>query len=544
MDKQLIDSLTSGPPLTPRETALYNLLERALGENESLKSIIQELRDEIARLKGGPSKPAFNKKKPVDYSSKEAKPKKDPSTKHEKKEKKEIPFDRKILVEIPEDQLPEDAVKNGSRQLIIQEIRLERDNLLFTLQNYVSPSTGQYYSASLPEEYQGYELGPHLRGLLLLLHYGCRMTHGLIRNFLHGFDIDISEGTLSNCLTKKHDGFHDELDEAFKVSLVHSDFVQMDDTGAKHKCKNGYTLAICSAYMTRFFTSYSKSRLQVLRSLMGGNDLHFQFVDVTLLLTEGCQAPQWVMQVLQTLEGKTFDDAESLKAAIQESSGELPGKQCMENILFYSALTYYMGQEEYFTPRVIVCDDAGQFKLIAAIEALCWVHLGRNFRKLQPKLPFHITVLASFLDDFWKLYHELLDYQKNPGVERKKELAEQFDQLFHRKTGWEELDLMIEATFQKKRNYLVTLDKPQVPLHNNHTEQQIRERVVVRRIRHGTRSEDGLKAADTFYSLKATCDKLEISFWEYLKNRVMKSGNIPRISELIRAKVEHHTSFA
>ncbi|TXL02547.1 transposase, partial [Methylococcaceae bacterium CS3] len=50
-----------------------------------------------------------------------------------------------------------------------------------------------------------------------------------------------------------------------------------------------------------------------------------------------------------------------------------------------------------------------------------------------------------------------------------------------------------------------------------------------------TRSDSGRKARDTFASLKKTCRKNGISFWDYLKNRLLGVGDIPPLSEVIRA---------
>jgi len=49
-----------------------------------------------------------------------------------------------------------------------------------------------------------------------------------------------------------------------------------------------------------------------------------------------------------------------------------------------------------------------------------------------------------------------------------------------------------------------------------------------------TRSETGRQCQDTFTSLKKTCRKLGVSFWQYLKDRIEKTGDIAKLSDLIR----------
>ena len=69
---------------------------------------------------------------------------------------------------------------------------------------------------------------------------------------------------------------------------------------------------------------------------------------------------------------------------------------------------------------------------------------------------------------------------------------------------------------RRKTELLKVLERPDLPLHNNASEQDIREFVTKRKISGSTRSESGRRCRDTFASLKKTCRKLGISFWEYL----------------------------
>ena len=58
--------------------------------------------------------------------------------------------------------------------------------------------------------------------------------------------------------------------------------------------------------------------------------------------------------------------------------------------------------------------------------------------------------------------------------------------------------------------------------------------VKKRKISAGTRSKAGRRCRDTFASLKKTCRKHGLSFWEYLKDRVSGRNSIPALGELIR----------
>jgi hypothetical protein len=87
-----------------------------------------------------------------------------------------------------------------------------------------------------------------------------------------------------------------------------------------------------------------------------------------------------------------------------------------------------------------------------------------------------------------------------------------------------------------KADLLRVLERPEVPLHTNETESTIREFVKRRKISGGTRNDAGRRCRDTFASLKKTCRKLGIRFWDYLQDRLRGLGHIPRLPDLISQK--------
>ncbi len=78
------------------------------------------------------------------------------------------------------------------------------------------------------------------------------------------------------------------------------------------------------------------------------------------------------------------------------------------------------------------------------------------------------------------------------------------------------------------------LRRPEIPLHTNGSENDIRCYVQKQKISGGTRSELGRKCRDTFTSLKKTCRKLGMSFWQYLQDRLTLKNNILPLPELMR----------
>jgi hypothetical protein len=96
------------------------------------------------------------------------------------------------------------------------------------------------------------------------------------------------------------------------------------------------------------------------------------------------------------------------------------------------------------------------------------------------------------------------------------------------------LNLALKRIYNNKSELLLVLERPDIPLHNNGAENAIREYVKKRKISGGTRSDTGRKCRDTFTSLKKTCRKLRVSFWQYLKDRIEKTGLIPELADLVR----------
>ena len=84
---------------------------------------------------------------------------------------------------------------------------------------------------------------------------------------------------------------------------------------------------------------------------------------------------------------------------------------------------------------------------------------------------------------------------------------------------------------------LLVLRRPEVPLHTNQSETDIRDYVKKRKVSGGTRSDLGRECRDTFASLKKTCRKLGVSFWEYLQDRLGEKGAIAPLPELIERRM-------
>jgi hypothetical protein len=113
-------------------------------------------------------------------------------------------------------------------------------------------------------------------------------------------------------------------------------------------------------------------------------------------------------------------------------------------------------------------------------------------------------------------------------------LERDFDRLFRRRTGFADLNEVLRRIHEKRDDLLLVLERPEIPLHNNLSENDIREWAKKRKISAGTRSELGRRCRDTFVSLKKTCRKLGVSFWRYLRDRICGEHEILALPDLMR----------
>ena len=174
---------------------------------------------------------------------------------------------------------------------------------------------------------------------------------------------------------------------------------------------------------------------------------------------------------------------------------------------------------------VIVSDDAGQFNV--GHHALCWVHAERLIHKLTGFTDWHRRALERIRARVWWFYADLKAYCRDPTRPRKAALERRFDAIFTTRTGFATLDRLLERLHANKAELLVALERPDIPLHTNGSENDIRCQVTRRKISSGTRSEAGRETRDAFLGLMKTCAKQGISFWGYLGDRLMVPGAPP-----------------
>ena len=516
--------------------SLLNIIEDLSANVSRLQGENQRLRDEVNHLKGEQGQPDIKppKKPPQNHSSEKERHQ---PRKHQKKGKRaEIKIDRKEVLQVDRAILPPDAEFKGYHEVVVQEIALRTDNILFRKEKFHSASEGKTYLAPLPPGYDG-TFGPNLRAQVLILHYACQMTEANINTWLAQMGIDISEGTISNMLIKGHKTFHQEESDSYQASLAGSPWQHIDDTGTRVNGENQSCHIVDSPLATHYQTTPSKSRLNVIDVLSNGRARTFRCNGEALQIMKMLKTPQYALKKLAKLSKNQDYDQEFMDNWLPENLPRLNDQQ-HGTILSSMAIAAYHAQTDYPVVKLLICDDAPQFRWVTDELALCWIHEGRHYKKLSPVVPYHQALQQRFLRAFWRFYKRLNAYRDAPTPEKAVWLEHCFDRLFVTRTGYEALDKLIMRTQNHKRQLLVILTHPEIPLHNNPAELGARQRVRKRKVSFGPRVKDGMQAWDTFMSLVATTKKLGVNFQDYILDRMMEIGDIPPLPDLIEARAK------
>ncbi len=515
---------------------LLNLVEQLNTKIKQLEEENQKLTDENNRLKGEQGKPDIKANKNIGFKKNHSSEKERKIPKEHKKTSKNesIKIDREEILVYPQEELPADAQFKGYEEVVVQDILLKPDNIMFRKQKYYSPRTGKTYLAALPTGYQG-EFGPGIKALVMSLYYGGNMTQGKLLEFLSDIGISISAGTISNLLVKNQETFLAEYEEVYTQGLASSPWQHFDQTGARVRGVNHTMNVICNPLYTIYQTTRNKDRLSVLKVLQNTTEIEFIFSELTYELLDTFKVPnKWINQLKLLPQQKVLTENE-LHELIDEYLSKI-GSQNRTRIYESAAIAFYHQQSNIPIIKTLLCDDAPQFKLITSDLALCWVHEGRHYKKLSPLVAYHQKLLDDFLERFWNYYRKLLAYRNSPSQDKAYELEMEFWTLFTQKTGYEQLDERKRLTALKVDELLLVLEHPELPLHNNRAELAARTMVQRRNISYATQTEQGTKAWDIFMSLVDTTRKLGISFFEYIRDRISQIENIPLLGTIIWEK--------
>ena len=519
---------------------LLNLVEDLASDNRALREENQRLRDEINRLRGEQGKPKIKPNRlaspptATNHSSERERHKRQARKKSSKVERIEVK--REEVLKVDPARLPADAEFKGYDDVIVQDIKIETDNVLFHKEKFYSKSEREAYLAELPRGYAG-QFGPGVKALTVVLYHAANMSEPKVSEFFEFVGLHISEGEVSNLLIKDQDDFHAEKEAVYAAGLRSSPWQHMDETSTRVNGVNEHCHTVCNPLYTAYVTTDKKDRLAVLEALLNGRALTFRLNAEAYTWLEPVGLPASALAALQQLpQDRVLSEAEFTRRL----AVALPtlGSQGRRRVLEAAAVAAYHAQQEFPIVDLLLCDDADQFKRLTGELALCWIHDARHYKKLNPVVPHHRKLLDDFTGQYWDLYDDLLTYRQASTTDDATRLAQRFDDLFATKTGYVNLDDRIAKTQAKKDALLMVLKHPEIPLHNNPAELAARRRVRKRDVSFGPRTEEGKQAWDTFMTLADTAKKLGVSFYHYMFDRVSQANQIPKLADLIadRAK--------
>ena len=492
-----------------------------------LQRTVAMLRDEIARLKGGPGRPNI---KPSGME-KATEPESDrPSAERPKRgpTRTKLTIHEEKTVRIA---APAGARFKGYTRCIVQDLVLRAHVVEFRCERWVT-SDGTLLTAPLPDGIEGH-FGPELRRFILAQYHQGQVTVPRLVEMLQAFGIFISKRQVVRLLNEGQDRFLNEANAVLRAGLSSAAWITVDDTGARHQAKNGFCTQIGNAHFTWFGTTDSKNRANFLQLLRAGHRDYVINAEALAYMRQRNLAAHVITRLAEHPE-RQFIDQNAWTAHLKKLGiTDLKVNPDPVEIATEGALWGSIKAHGLLPNTVIVSDDAGQFNV--GDHGLCWVHAERLVHKLDAFTDENRKAQRHIRGLIWRFYRDLKAYRLAPSERRKAALTARFDRIFTLQTGFITLDRLLKRLHANKAELLKVLERPEIPLHTNGSENDIRCVVTKRKVSGGTRSDVGRDCRDAFLGLGKTCKKLGIVFWYYLGARLGVTGqpNVPGLADLV-----------
>jgi len=477
------------------------------------------------------------KKEIKNYSSDEDRmPDIPPNPRGRVEKKSKIQVTRTMRCRYPRDELPSDAQFKGLQRVIVQDLKIEIDNVELLIEVFYSPSTGKTYRAEHPPGYEK-EFGPRIRSLIFCLKNLGNMSESSIYNLFKTFGIFIGKASISRIGLNDVQILEEDSKDILKTAIQCFDYLNIDDTGSKIYGTQHYSQILTNPFFTAYITLPNKNRFTILKALLMGNELQFLFNQDAFDLMSMFHVPEMVRNDLYTkFLNQVVSEKDLIFALDSIPTKNKNPEQLYRRIMEASGIAWYHTQDIVPVAKGFVSDDAPQFQQLALWHSLCWVHAARPIKKLNPIIPTDIEEQEKALGNLWNYYRVLMNFKKEPEKYSVEELRKQFDSIFSRNTGYPALDKIFKSITSNKEKLLMVLLYPQIPLHNNEAELGARVLVRKRDVSLHSRSQTGAKAVDIGLTITQTAKKLGVNTYEYVHDRFTEN-KMERLAKTLLRKV-------
>src|SRR5215210_3529316 len=510
---------------------LKAFVAQLLGEVAELKRTIAAQRDEIARLKCLKGRPRLKPSGMEESSERGTR-----AARKRRRRKVVTSADRAIHEErvIKVGPLPPGSRFKGYADFLVQDLVLRPHVVRIRRERWITPE-GQTVTASMPADVMGH-FGPELRRFVFVQFHQGQVTVPRLVAQLRAIGIQISKRQILRLLNEGQDAFRTEARDVLRAGLASAAWISVDDTGARHQGRHGTCTQIGNDHFAAFATTASKSRLNFLELLRAGHTDYVINAEALAYMHKRALAGPVITRLSLHPERSFPDEAAWMGHLERLGISDLKVGPDPVRIATEGALWGAIKAHGFLPDTVVVSDDAGQFRV--GCHALCWVHAERLVHKLDAFTDHQRRVQQYLRALIWWFYRDLKAYQREPTPRRRTELRARFDRLSVRRTGFVVLDRLLARLHANKPELLRVLDRPEIPLHTNGSENDIRAQVIRRKVSGGTRSDIGRDCRDAFLGLMKTCQKLGVSFWDYLGTRlaVPDQPAIPYLPDLVRIR--------
>src|SRR5215210_1170822 len=298
---------------------LLNLIEALAAENAALRSEVQHLRDENARLKGGSGKPDVKPPAPPpppDHSSEAERQTRTPRGKPKKNATLTVTREERCLVDPAI--LPAEAIRHGTTEIIVQDLVLQPEVIRFVREVWLVPSTGQTITAPLPDGYHG-GFGPHIRALSVTLGHAANVSQPALLTFFQDAGVAIGAGTVARWLADHTGEWHDEALAIHRAGLASSDWQATDQTSTRVDGQNEVCHVLGNGCFTSYHTRPGGTRQDVLAVLWGQEPVFRLNDDALAWLAVTSLSPRLQARLLRLLPWETDVSAAELTARLARS---------------------------------------------------------------------------------------------------------------------------------------------------------------------------------------------------------------------------------